>query len=261
MDFASMNKTALRAACKDARISYGGMSNEQMRAALQTNAHILATDAEREAAQIAARAEHLASLGRFGEGETEEDAVCPHCGTNHFQNGYQTADSLTGDGVKHELEHQFVCLGCNGEWGPKVEAPAPKPTRTSKPTGTGLKIEKDRVERNGIKQPSVGGACRSVWDACSEMQALTPDVPLAVKQVKAHAVTMEWNENNAVIEFYRWRKWVAPTQAELEADLNAEGDPQDGAPAEVPEGYELNEGEVGKWEQTDEGPVWHPLQA
>lgn len=82
MDYASMNKTALRAACKDARISYGGMSNEQMRAALQTNAHILATDAEREAAQIAARAEYLASLGRFGEGETEEDAVCPHCGIN-----------------------------------------------------------------------------------------------------------------------------------------------------------------------------------
>lgn len=222
MDYASMNKTALRAACKDARISYGGMSNEQMRAALQTNAHILATDAEREAAQIAARAEYLASLGRFGEGETEEDAVCPHCGINHVDNGMTTPDDTGAntDKTLHQLGTQhaeFACMGCGGEWGAVREPYVAQKRAPVQNPGTGLKIQKDRVERNGIKQPSVGGACRSVWDACSEMQALAPDVPLAVKQVKAHAVTMGWNENNAVIEFYRWRKWVAPTQAELAA--------------------------------------------
>lgn len=238
MDFASMNKTALRAACKDARISYGGMSNEQMRAALQTAADAKAQEAALEEAAVANRAEHLASLGEFGEGTCAEDAVCPHCGINHVDNGCVTRNDEAANkpGVTLHMEgmnHHFECMGCGGGWG-DVAAPYSKPTRAPvQNPGTGLKIQKDRVERNGIKQPSVGGACRSVWDACSEMQALTPDVPLAVKQVKAHAVTMEWNENNAVIEFYRWRKWVAPTQAELDADLNAEGDPQDGVPAEA----------------------------
>lgn len=239
MDFASMNKTALRAACKEARISYGGMSNDQMRAALEAK-HLEALAAlAGEQAALDARNAHLASLGEFGEGTNEEDAACPHCGINHVANGMCTRDDEVANkpGVTCHMEgmnEKYECLGCLGRWGDVAE-PYSKPTRapsTKEIKGTGLKIQKDRVERNGIKQPSVGGACRSVWDACTEMQALTPDVPLAVKQVKAHAVTMGWNENNAVIEFYRWRKWAAPTQAELEAaEAPAEAAPE--APAEA----------------------------
>jgi hypothetical protein len=117
---------------------------------------------------------------------------------------------------------------------------APKPATTKEVKGTGLKIQADRVERNGIKQPSIGGACRSVWDACTEMQALDPAAPLKVKQVKAHAVTMGWNENNAVIEFYRWKKWSAPTVEEMLAapaakfENGLEMDPTEGEAFEAP---------------------------
>jgi hypothetical protein len=98
---------------------------------------------------------------------------------------------------------------------PPAVQDTPKPATTKEVKGTGLKIQTDRIERNGIKQPSIGGACRNVWDACSEMQALDPATPLKVKQVKTHAATMGWNESNAVIEFYRWKKWSAPTMEEV----------------------------------------------
>lgn len=267
MELANLNTTQLRNACKANRISYGGMSNDGMRAALQAavDAQLAAVAAEQEAAvnAVAAAAQEvayagmvardrlatflesdrslernedetgfwtqtdegpvwtrvdIASLGLYGCGGDEDGARCPHCGTNHMQNGYQTAESLSGDNVKHGLKAEYVCLGCGGEWGPQVSAPKPAPV-ASKPTGTGLKIQKDRLERNGIKQPSLGGACRSVWDACAEMQIhlAAGQVQLKVAHVKEHAKTMEWNINNAVIEFYRWKKWAAPTPAELEA--------------------------------------------
>ena len=41
-------------------------------------------------------------------------------------------------------------------------APAPK----AEPKTTGLIIEKNRPEQNGVKRPSAGGLCRAVWDAC-----------------------------------------------------------------------------------------------
>ncbi len=161
----------------------------------------------------------LSTLGEFGMGSNAETAACPHCGINHTDNGMLRADDFAPNSnfTLHQLglQHaEFSCMGCNGEWGPVRE---PYVVPESKARGKGLRIQKDRVERNGIKQPSLGGACRSVWDACTEMQALDPTKPLAVKQVKEHAVTMGWNANNAVIEFYRWKKWSAPTPAELEA--------------------------------------------
>jgi len=236
MDYASMNKAALRNACKDARISYGGMNLEQMRAALQAHADQLAAERAADEAALADRTSYLAGLGKYGEGE-EGAAVCPHCGIDHTDNGFTTPDDVGAndkqDRTLHQLGQQhaeFACMGCGGEWGP-VREPyvAPTKQRKPKPETTGLKIQKDRVERNGIKQPSLGGLCRAVWDACADMQALQ-DTPLAVKQVKEHAATVGWNVNNAVIEFYRWKKWAAPTAEEQlaahEEARNAEAEEQ-----------------------------------
>lgn len=78
------------------------------------------------------------------------------------------------------------------------------PTATKR-TSSGLKIEKDREERNGIKRPSVGGTCRAVWDAldAAVAEGKTP----SAKDVKAMAEANGWNPNNASIEFYQWRKF------------------------------------------------------
>lgn len=171
----------------------------------------------------------LSSLGEFGLGVDAASSRCPHCGIDHKDNGVLHCDDELPNDPTGRTYHQagiqsaeWSCMGCNGDWG-VVRAPyaAPAP-QASRSTGTGLKIEKGRIERNGLKQPSLGGACRSVWDACTEMQALAPATPLKVALVKAHAATMQWNVNNAVIEFYRWKKWSAPTADEVQAAADAD---------------------------------------
>lgn len=74
------------------------------------------------------------------------------------------------------------------------------------PAGTGLKIEKDRPEQNGIKRPSAGGKCRAIWDALDEYRAETGELPTS-KTVKELAADSGWNPNNASIEYYQWRKF------------------------------------------------------
>ena len=105
-------------------------------------------------------------------------------------------------------------------------APAPK----AEPKTTGLIIEKDRPEQNGVKRPSAGGLCRAVWDACWAHQEAT-GLPPTAKEVKAIAETNGWNPNNASIEYYQWRKFngitgrvakAAPAQAEVETKVEGE---------------------------------------
>lgn len=102
-------------------------------------------------------------------------------------------------------------------------APSPK----AEPKTTGLIIEKNRPEQNGVKRPSAGGLCRAVWDACWAHQEITGTPPTA-KEVKAIAETNGWNPNNASIEYYQWRKFngitgrvakAAPAQAEVETEV------------------------------------------
>lgn len=64
-------------------------------------------------------AANLEELGLYGLGDSEETAVCPHCGTNHIGNGYQ--DFVGVREVGGTMELTYTCLGCGGEWGP----PAP----------------------------------------------------------------------------------------------------------------------------------------
>ena len=100
-------------------------------------------------------------------------------------------------------------------------APAPK----AEPKTTGLIIEKNRPEQNGVKRPSAGGLCRAVWDACWAHQEITGTPPTA-KEVKAIAETNGWNTNNASIEYYQWRKFngisgrvkAAPAVAETKVE-------------------------------------------
>lgn len=68
------------------------------------------------------------------------------------------------------------------------------------------KLETVREERNGIKRPSVGGLCRAIWDMLDVVLLETCVVP-SLKAVKKTAEERGWNLNNAVIEYYRWKKF------------------------------------------------------
>ena len=127
---------------------------------------------------------------------------CPNCGL-HLDNGFDTTDNMVDDhdpkrvqyGKEQKLE--FLCLGCGEDFGPV------NPHLST--IGKGIKIEKNRVEQNGVVRPSVGGKCRAIWDACDALLA-DGDTPMP-KVIKALATENGWNLNNAVIEMYQWRKF------------------------------------------------------
>jgi hypothetical protein len=55
--------------------------------------------------------------------------------------------------------------------------------------------------RNGVRRPREGGACRAVWNWLDDHPSTL------VKELKVVAVERGWNLNNAVSEFYAWRKF------------------------------------------------------
>lgn len=131
--------------------------------------------------------------------ETCGHTHCPHCDI-HLSNGLQDFENmLDAHNNQSEIEpitHEFLCLGCGEEFGEERELPT---------KGTGIKIEKDRPEQNGIQRPSAGGKCRAIWDFCDELNEKGV-IPMP-KMLKEAAAEKGWNENNAVIEMYQWRKF------------------------------------------------------
>lgn len=126
-------------------------------------------------------------------------AHCPHCDI-HLSNGVQDFENmldLSQQGQDIEpITHEFLCLGCGEEFGEERELPT---------KGTGIKIEKDRPEQNGVVRPSEGGKCRAIWDFCDQLNE--KGVMPMPKLLKEAARENGWNENNAVIEMYQWRKF------------------------------------------------------
>lgn len=169
-NFNELGKVELRQACKEAGIkNYGKLNNDGMRAALE--AHYADAKASEEAAPEAVVTE-----------EVQEEAPV-------------SAPSGMATMVQQ-------VMGANQKKEEERSAPA-----AAKRTSSGLKIEKAREERNGIKKPSVGGQCRAVWDALDDMVRLASGTQPTAKQVKALAEERGWNPNNASIEFYQWRKF------------------------------------------------------
>ena len=69
------------------------------------------------------------------------DDRCPLC------NGDPSSQTWANEGVS------CLCHECGKTWS----------VRTRKEVRTGLKSERDREERNGVKRPSAGGLCAAVW--------------------------------------------------------------------------------------------------
>lgn len=217
MFLVDMGKTELRAACKAAGIQYGKLTVGGMRDALRDTA-VIEGWYSKDAAPVAPVTRNMEELGKFGLGTSEDDAVCPHCGINHIHNGMLTADDEAANSTKTLWESgqqnaEFSCMGCGGEWGVVREAYV-APKQVDRHNGTGLKIEKVREERNGVKRPSAGGKCRAVWDALDALQAeLEAGELVTSSMVKDLAADEGWNPNNASIEFYQWRKFNGISKA------------------------------------------------
>lgn len=189
--------------------------NDMTKAQLISALADLDVAAPRKANLETLRALYLVSYTGGVDLEAVRDMDCPHCGI-HLSNGLLHVDDEShSDGVSEGksyreagdtdfLAGEFSCMGCGGHFGaiPELAAPA----KRSKPTGTGLRIEKDREERNGVKRPSIGGKCRAIWDALDAVVASTGNQPTS-QLVKGLAAEQGWNPSNASIEFYQWRKF------------------------------------------------------
>jgi hypothetical protein len=67
-----------------------------------------------------------------------------------------------------------------------------------------------REVRNGVKRPREGGLCAAVWAALDSMHAAGV-VPTA-KDVRELATAKGWNQSNASIEFYQWKRFMGMSQ-------------------------------------------------
>ncbi len=180
MNYDSMGKEALRAECRDREISYSKLNNDGMRAALR--------------ADDAAHAD-------FGKDRDEFEMTQAELDAQKLRPTEQVEEPTLSAEDRAQIAAEVLSRN-RAPQPPQQNTPAaPTPARA---TRAGLKIESNREERHGVKRPSAGGVCRAVWDFCDELQAAGG---ATAKQVREAAPSRGWNPNNAMIEFYQWRKF------------------------------------------------------
>lgn len=103
-------------------------------------------------------------------------------------------------GVPAELVEITVHKSAEGVrfgWAKKEAAAPVIPTSKAKKE-VAPKVQ--RVEQNGVKRPGPG-KCLEVWEYLDQHGNMTP------KDLKPVAAEKGWNENNALIEMYGWRRF------------------------------------------------------
>jgi hypothetical protein len=189
-NFASLGKNELRALCKEHGIkNYGKMTNDMMRDALSA---MVVSAAEQAAPEVVAPTETAAPEVAAPTTEEEEAPAAPSMLMQMF------------NPIVHAIPQQAITVVRDGQKQDDV-AKQEAPAHPASPKAKGYKIEKAREERNGIKRPSAGGACRAVWDELDA--AVAGNVVVTAKWVKELAISKGWNLSNASIEFYQWRKF------------------------------------------------------
>lgn len=176
--YTNMGKEELRAACRAAGVSYSKLNNDGMRDALRAN--------EPRVASV----------------ETEDEAPAP------VSKGFM--DLITPP-APTPVSKANVTRVVDGK---KVEATQARakrePRSNDKPAAPavprvsckGYTIQKERETRNGVKRPSEGTVCGSVWAEFDK----NPEIKAG--ELSALADKHGWNRTNVSCEFYNWRKFM-----------------------------------------------------
>lgn len=183
--FDAMGKEELRAAMREAGLSYSKLNNDGMRAALVAHYAVEETADE----QVEDAAEEVAEPARpnmFAQMLGLAPAPLPvGCGT-----GTRVVDGKKVDPNASKAK---------GESRARVEKnPAPAVPRVSR---KGYTIQKEREERNGVKRPSEGTVCGAVWAEFDK----NPEIKAS--ELADLADINGWNRTNVSCEFYAWRKF------------------------------------------------------
>jgi len=137
---------------------------------------------------------------------------CPDCGI-HLSNGvscYETQRQIAAqeNAPEARIKKEYVCLACDHEFGEVVKtAKANSSNTASNATGNGLKIQKNREERNGVKRPSNGGKCAQLWDLFDAMYAEKGIVPTP-KPAKQRSAELGLDPVTTQVQLYRWREFM-----------------------------------------------------
>jgi phage gp16-like protein len=119
-------------------------------------------------------------------GKVELRAACKEAGITGY--GKMTVAAMR-EALSHEAEQTPVRA-------PVVTTPA-----KAAPKADPKAKRESQEERNGVKRPRAGGLCAQVWEYLDQHGNMMP------KDLKQAAAEKGWNENNASIELYGWRKF------------------------------------------------------
>lgn len=185
--FDAMGKEELRAACREAGVSYSKLNNDGMRAALV--AHYAKTETVEEQVE-----EEIApEPKRNGLGFTlaQMMGTSPLPAPTNVGNVTRVVD---GKRVEPKQKSRLEQRAARSE---KTAAPAvPRVSRK------GYTIQKEREERNGVKRPSEGTVCGAVWAEFDK----NPEIKAG--ELADLADANGWNRTNVSCEFYAWRKFM-----------------------------------------------------
>ncbi len=129
-------------------------------------------------------------------------ATCPSCGI-HLSNGLLDFDSLVdtkgSEAAAYELQkHEWLCMGCNAEWGKEI--PAPVKANASRPNKTGRTYP--NRHHSDIESPS------------DVVFGLADAMPSAKrKEVVDAAIAKGVTPNTARAAYQHWRKARGLTKA------------------------------------------------
>ncbi|ANO57485.1 hypothetical protein [Vibrio phage vB_VhaS-tm] len=84
---------------------------------------------------------------------------------------------------------------------------ARRTVKVETPKAEGIKIQKDREERNGVKRPSAGGKCAQLWDLFDAMYAEKGMVPTP-KPAKQRSAELDLDPVTTQVQLYRWREFM-----------------------------------------------------
>lgn len=184
--FDAMGKEALRAACREAGISYSKLNNDGMRAALV--AHCAQSEEVVEQAEVEEVAEAAPSRPSLFASLLNPQAVPASMQAQ--------ATTIVRDGKRVEA------APAKGKSEPRARTEKPAAPAVPRVSRKGYTIQKEREERNGVKRPSEGTVCGNVWAEFDK----NPEIKAGDLATLADA--NGWNRTNVSCEFYAWRKFM-----------------------------------------------------
>lgn len=147
-----------------------------------------------------------APIGSEFEGDAH-DYSCPHCGTD-LENGIGVhGHEVNGKPIKHD-QFEYVCLACNGEFGPAIPV---KAVKAPKVPGKSIEVK----NHSTIELPT-----KRVWHIADEMKAKDPEVRR--KDVIAECVRQGVAFYTARTQYQQWLQ-VQKEMTDREAQMAKAG--------------------------------------